>query len=205
MPEHIRYEDDDLFNPETHHEHSDVPVRPLWWAMIIFVIFAILSHIVVWYLYKAFVAAENRRAEAPQTAIARPADYGVPRNQPLLQPFPRVDPTGAQIAPYLDTPVSDLDEMRRHEEAQLQSYGWVNQQQGSVRIPIDRAKEIFVTRVALSAAGVQTGSSELIPPAGGTLPVEADPTMPEPTPRLPEGAAPASPETVPPPPGGAQQ
>jgi hypothetical protein len=173
--------------------------------MIIFVIFAILSHIIVWYLYKAFVAAENRRAEAPQTAIARPADYGVPRNQPLLQPFPKVDPTGAEIAPYLDTPVTDLDEMRRGEEALLQSYGWVNQQQGSVRIPIDRAKEIFVTRVALSAVGVQTGSSELIPPAGGTLPVEADPTMPEPTPRLPEGAAPASPETVPPPPGGAQQ
>ena len=40
MPEHIQYEDDDLFNPETHHEHSDVPVRPLFWFIVIFIVFA---------------------------------------------------------------------------------------------------------------------------------------------------------------------
>ena len=41
MPEHIQYEDDDLFNPETHHESTDVPVRPLLWFIVIFIAFAV--------------------------------------------------------------------------------------------------------------------------------------------------------------------
>ena len=137
MPEHIQYEDDDLFNPETHHESSDVPVRPLFWIIIIFVVFAVVSHIALWFMYKAFVKGERSRMEAPNTAVARPANANVPQNQPLLQPFPR-----GEVPPQRATPVSDLADMRAAEDKVLQNYGWVDKQQGIVHLPIERAKEL---------------------------------------------------------------
>jgi hypothetical protein len=140
MPEHIQYQDDDLFNPETHHEESDVPVRPLFWAIGIFIVFAIVTHLALAALYRGFVKSEKKRMDPPATQVARPADAYVPRNQPLLQPFPRgTDPTKA-------TPVTDLAEMRSAEDKALHTYGWVDRQKGVVRIPIDVAKQLVVQR-----------------------------------------------------------
>jgi hypothetical protein len=141
MPEHIRYEDDDLFNPETHHESSDVPIRPLFWFIALFIVFGILSHLVLWFMYEAMVKAERKRMDPPQTAIARPADASVPQNQPLLQPFPR-----GEVPPNRNTPVTDLADMRAAEDQTLKNYGWVDKQRGIVRIPIKNAKELLVQR-----------------------------------------------------------
>ena len=141
MPEHIRYEDDDLFNPETHHESSDVPVRPLFWSVVIFIVVGVVSHIALWLLYKAFVKSERARMDPPQTAISRPADASIPKNQPLLQPFPR-----GEVPPTRSTPVTDLVDMRAAEDQALHSYGWVDKQKGIVRIPIENAKALVVQR-----------------------------------------------------------
>ena len=47
--------------------------------------------------------------------------------------------------PRLQTsPGRDLQELRRAEDAQLQSYGWVDRALGIVRMPIDRAMERVV-------------------------------------------------------------
>ena len=143
MPEHVQYEDDDLFNPETHHESSDVPVRPLFWFIAIFIVFAFVSHIALWLLYKAFVKGEQKRQDPAQTMVVRPADASVPKNQPLLQPFPR-----GEIAPNRTTPVSDLADMRAAEDEVLQNYAWVDKQQGIVRLPIERAKQLTAQRLA---------------------------------------------------------
>ena len=147
MREPIRYEDNDLFNPETAHEHSDVPVRPLFWAVVIFIILGFVTHFAIWFLYKAFTKSERARMDPPATAVVRPAGAGVPQNQPLLQPFPRTDTVGQVMAPNRNTPVTDLEDMRRAEDEVLHSYGWVDKQQGKVRIPIEKAKELAVQRL----------------------------------------------------------
>ncbi|HEX6084919.1 MAG TPA: hypothetical protein VF266_10375 [Thermoanaerobaculia bacterium] len=147
MPEHIQYEDDELFNPETHHEHSDVPVRPLFWFIVIFIVFAVASHVALYLLYKGFVSSERKRMDPPQTQVARPKDADVPQNQPLLQPFPR-----GNVAPQRQTPVTDLMDMRNAENQALQNYGWVDKQHGVVRIPIEEAKRAFAARAAVAAA-----------------------------------------------------
>ena len=144
MPEHLQYEDKELFNPETHHEHSDVPVRPLFWFIVIFIVFGIVSHVVLFLLYKAFVSAERDRMDPPQTQVSRPADAAVPQNQPLLQPFPR-----GEVVPYRQTPVTDLEDMRRAEEQVLKHYGWVDKEHGVVHIPIEDAKKMFAARAAV--------------------------------------------------------
>lgn len=153
MPDH-NYHDEDLFNPETRHEQSDVPVRPFWWALIIFIVFAILTHIVITFFYKGLAKIERSQAAAPQSGIARPASADVPQNQPLLQPFPRKDGAGTEIAPTADTPVADLIKMRENEKQVLTSYGWVDRQQGMVHIPIEEAKKIMASRLAVQGQAV---------------------------------------------------
>jgi hypothetical protein len=168
MPEHIQYEDDDLFNPETHHEESDVPLRPLWWSLILFVVFAAIMHVVLFFFYKALVKGEQKRMDPPQTAVTRPADAAVPKNQPLLQPFPLVpgtDTTATEAVPYQNTPVTDLLAMRANEEKVLKNYGWVDQSHGVVRIPIQQAKELMAARIAVQGQLGASGSAG-VPPAG---------------------------------------
>ena len=167
MPEHIQYQDDDLFNPETHHESSDVPIRPLFVFIVIFIVFAIVSHIALWFLYKAFVSSERKRMDPPATAVTKPADAAVPKNQPLLQPFP----TG-NVPPQRNTPVSDLADMRAAEDRVLHNYGWVDRQKGIVHIPIERAKELMAARLAIQA--VTAPATATVPaspaPAGNVVP-----------------------------------
>ena len=158
MPEHIQYQDDELFNPETHHEESDVPIRPLFWAVAIFIVFAIVTHLALAAMYRGLVKSERKRMDPPATQVARPADADVPRNQPLLQPFPR-----PEQSPKQSTPVTDLNEMRNAEERALHTYGWVDQRNGVVRIPIEEAKKLVVQR-GLPAPPTPNPQ----PPTGGT-------------------------------------
>ena len=141
MPEHIQYQDDDLFNPETHHEESDVPIKPLFWAIAIFIVFAVVTHFVLAWMYEGFRKSETKRMDAPYTQVALPPNAYVPQNQPLLQPFPREG-----HVPREDTPVTDLVSMRAREETQLHSYGWDDQQKGVVHIPIENAKQLMLQR-----------------------------------------------------------
>jgi hypothetical protein len=167
MPEHYDYSNDDLFNPETHHESSDVPTRALFWAMIIFVGFSIVSFFLVLFLYKAFVKSERKQTEAPMTSVARPANLNVPQNQPLLQPFPKKDAQQVEVSPNRNTPVTDLADMRAAEDAVLHSYGYVDKQKGMVRIPIDQAKDLVIGR--LQSAPITPQAEPLVPvPAGQT-------------------------------------
>lgn len=177
MPEHIQYEDDDLFNPETHHEHSDVPVRPLFWFIVLFVVFAAASHVALYLLYKGFVSAERKRMDPPQTQVARPADANVPQNQPLLQPFPR-----GNVAPQRQTPVTDLLDMRRAEDQVLRNYGWVDKEHGVVHIPINEAKRAFAARAAVQsqlAAPPASPPAAAAPPPGSVVSPAGTPVSPD--------------------------
>ncbi|HEU4521986.1 MAG TPA: hypothetical protein VFT12_08290 [Thermoanaerobaculia bacterium] len=145
--DHIHYSDDDLFNPETHHEESDVNVKALIWFFVIFVVLGILTHFVLLFFYKGMSRIEKARGGETLTQLERPADADVPQGQPLLQPFPRQAGEGNEVVqPYRTTPVTDLRDMRRAEQQALETYGWVDQQKGVVRIPIDVAKKLVVQR-----------------------------------------------------------
>ena len=179
MPEHVQYEDDDLFNPETHREESDVPVKPLWWALALFVVFAVITHIVLYFMYIGMLKAEKKRMDPPQTNVARPANAGVPQNQPLLQPFPQLpanETTGSVAYPYQNTPVTDMQTMRAREDAVLKNYGWVDKQAGVVRIPIDEAKKLMAAKIAVEAQGTPASSPAEQAPSSAPPPVPAAPT-----------------------------
>lgn len=146
MPEHTHYEDDAIVNPETHREKTDVSIQALFIFIAIFVIFGFIAHFGLWLLFKTFVRIEQRRQPGPVTAMQRPSDMDVPKNQPLLQPFPHSNAQGQPVAPYHSTPVVDLATMRDAENQALTSYGWVDQQNGIVRIPIEQAMKLTLER-----------------------------------------------------------
>ena len=162
MPDLHEYHDDDLFNPETAHESTDVPVRPLLWAVAIFVVFGAVTHFALYGMYKAMVKSERARMDPPQTQVVRPASADVPQNQPLLQPFPKDG-----VEPFDSTPVTDLGEMRKAEHEKLHTYGWVDKQKGTVHIPIDQAKDLFVARAAVGQATTPAVAPAAAEPAAG--------------------------------------
>ncbi len=150
MPDrqHPHYDDLDIINVETHHEHSDVNVRALLWTIAISIVIGAVSYAGIWWMFKFFSGMERRKsmAQAPLTEMQRPSDVYIPRDQPFLQPFPKKGPSGQTVPPFSDTPVIDLQKMRIDEERALSTYGWVDPQKGIVRIPIEEAKRIALQR-----------------------------------------------------------
>jgi len=144
MPENPRY-GEEIVNPETHHEESDVNVRALVMFAVIFIVFALIAHLVLVLMFKTYVKIEHHRNTNQMTGISRTEDMARPQNQPLLQPFPRRAGT-TDMPPYQSTPVTDLSELRANEDKVLHSYGWVDRQKGVVRVPIDVAMRLAVQR-----------------------------------------------------------
>jgi hypothetical protein len=134
------YHEEDIVNVETHHEKSDVNVRALFIFGIAFVIFAAISHFVLFVMYKQFVKIESKHQNVPLTKMERPESMTIPQT-PRLQPFPTKISQTETIAPNTNTPVTDMVEMRASQEKALNSYGYVDRQKGVVHIPIEEAKK----------------------------------------------------------------
>jgi len=70
---------------------------------------------------------------------------GMPLGRSRSAPIAETRPYSS--APRLQaSPTRDMQEMRRSENARLQSYGWVDRTAGVARIPIDQAMELLATR-----------------------------------------------------------
>ncbi len=155
MPEQP-YDGDTIINPETHHEKSDISVRAVVLFAVICVVAAVVIHVVLLFFFKGLVRVERKRNTGTMTSMSRPADMSVPKNQPLLQPFPRKMPDGKVVQPYRNTPVTDLGDMREAERRALTSYGWVDREKGILHMPIDVAMRVTLQRgLPLQTAGAQ--------------------------------------------------
>jgi hypothetical protein len=87
-----------------------------------------------------------------QPAASKLDDVLVAPNTALLERFP---------SPHLQVnPSEDLKTFRAGEQAELNSYGWVNRTEGVVRVPIERAIEMLLER------GLPVRSSNSLPRAG---------------------------------------
>lgn len=119
-----------LANPDVAHEHSDINVRAVFWCVVILLVSAIAIYVAVWGLFKVF-EVRTARQDPPLPPLSRGAG-------PHPPPTPRLQ----------TRPIEDLKRSRAGEEAQLTGYSWVDRQAGIVRIPIDRAKQLYVERAA---------------------------------------------------------
>ncbi len=183
MPEHLHHDDEAIVNADTQHEETDVNVRALMIFLIVFIVFSVFTHFLIYYLFKGFVHMERRSSAASPavTSMVKPADAGIPAT-PRLQPFPSKSREGDVVAPYRNTPVIDMAEMLRTQNEHLATYGWVEPAKGSVRIPVERAKQLALQRgfVVIAAPGasaaapsVQTVPVQTVPPVTGQSPAMA--------------------------------
>lgn len=178
MAEHLHYDEDAIVNPDTRHEESDINVRALFLFVGFFIVFAIVTHFGLWLMFNFFVRIENGRTSVPLTQIQRPPDAGVPV-EPRLQPFPGRDARGVVAAPMTSTPVTDMEAMRAAEEKVLQHYGWIDQRQGTVHVPIEQAKQMLLQRGLPVAAQAAQATEPLAPVVGASSPASVPP-VPQP-------------------------
>ncbi len=176
-----------LDNPDTDHESSDINVRAiLWFVAVLFAIVAVIDVAMIG-MFKALNYYETKN-EPYVSPVA------IPAGQPLGAP-------GLQLTPWVD-----LKKFRTEQLAHLHGYGWVDEQGGVARIPIAKAKDLLLkqgiaVRPELAdglegthvASGGEANGGRTIP-AGG-----ADKSSPA----APQAAAPAAP-TAPTKPGGGQ-
>ena len=155
--EHEREEHDiqlpDLARPEAQHEVSDINVWAVGKFAIALGILCILSMAVLFGLFKYFLSVTGG-------PVARET---VNVDARTLPPEPRLQ----------QAPITDLKEMRAAEDKLLNGYGWVDQQHGIVRVPIDRAMDILAQRGLPSRPqnGPQSASTATVPKESGLGPI----------------------------------
>lgn len=109
------------------HEKSDASTRPIFRFAAALAIFVAAAMTLMAILFSYF---SERETGMDTSASPLAKEAALPAPAPALQPNPNVD----------------LEQMRRDEADYLTSYGWVDQREGLVHIPIDRAIELMSER-----------------------------------------------------------
>jgi hypothetical protein len=119
-------------------EGDGISYRNLAWSMVILAVVTLFCYGFVVGLFKFM----ESRAVAGDTARA---PLAAPPVQPTIQDGRVVGGPSAVPSLLVGEP-QNLQKFRAEEEHLLTSYGWVDQNAGVVRLPIDRAKELLLER-----------------------------------------------------------
>jgi hypothetical protein len=109
------------------HEQREVDPRLIVWSAVGLAIGTAIVCLIVWGLFNYLKSSyEHEYAKIP-VPVAGPA---------TVVSGPRVQ----------EHPAEEIKVLRAHEDHVLSSYAWVDQKDGIVRIPIDRAKDLLLQR-----------------------------------------------------------
>jgi hypothetical protein len=125
-------------NEEVGFEREDLTAKPIIIFLISLIVICALVGLVLRGMYSYLDERENRSQAAQNPLVQQTrADTRVVEPGDITK-FPQ---------PRLETnePV-EINDFRVQEEKNLNSYGWVDQQAGVVRIPIERAMELLAQR-----------------------------------------------------------
>jgi hypothetical protein len=133
------------------HETTDVDARTILWFGLVVAGGTIAVAALLLVLLRYYGAQAERRD---------------PELSPLAVDAPR-EPAGPRL---LDTPIAAFEQYRAEQQQVLDSYGWVDREQGIVRIPVSRAMEIALERGLPSPSGSVAPEEEPQQPPGGEAP-----------------------------------
>lgn len=119
-------------HPHTH-ERTDIATRPLWIFFGFFIVVAVLIHIGLYVLFFAYQRGETELDKERIRSAVRDVNLGPP--EPRLQGIPGYNTR---------TPREDQQLMRIEDARRLNMYGPA--QNGTARIPIDRAMDLLLER-----------------------------------------------------------
>jgi len=127
-------------------ESSALDVKPI----VMFLIGLTIATILVgWLIVGLFDALEagKRHEEGPPSPLAGERQVIPP--EPRLQLAPtKVEQLSGKDSPDLktDDPIKEMERYRAEEEEKLNNYGWIDEKAGTVRIPINEAKELLLKK-----------------------------------------------------------
>ena len=107
------------------HERTDLDPKYVLYFAIVLVIAGLLIYVGTKWMFWQFQSQQARQEMQPSV-------LQVPK--PIPEPHLQISPQG------------DLEELRRQEDEILSTYQWIDRDQGTARIPIDRAMELFLER-----------------------------------------------------------
>jgi hypothetical protein len=141
--------------PAHRHEPPDVDLRGILYCAAGLVAIAVVIHVGAWLLFRLLearearakpdhfpLAAEERQREQPPRAAitATPLEWSSSRNLPLLPREPRLEGIERMEG---KTPYVRPGEVRVEAAEELNSYQWVNREQGVVQIPLRQAMDLI--------------------------------------------------------------
>ena len=113
--------------PVQDHERKDVDVTSLFTIVLTLFVAGVAVFLLVTIMMRSFSARQTAKTSGQ-------ANVPATRVEEFPQPRLEVKP-GASLA-----------ELRAAEDVDLNSYGWINRNAGTVRIPIDRAMQLLLAR-----------------------------------------------------------
>ena len=135
------------------YEARDANVRAVFGFLVVLTIVLVSTAIVSWRMFKYFSVSQANRSAASPFSETRQLPTG-----PQLQVNPR----------------QDWLRFRAEQEHALESYSWENREDGTVRVPIERAMEMLLKQglpVAPSASSVgDSAGAEKPAPKGSAKP-----------------------------------
>lgn len=159
-----------IHNPDVAHEHSDVPVTPLLKFVFGLFVFTLLTCGAVLLMFIYFQNREEK-AELRASPLARKGEERLPP-EPRLQLAPGFGVTtndGRRIDLSYDTegrtdrapqPQSEYWTVRDMWVEELTQYGWARREEGAVRIPIERAMEMYAAQQKANAPAAAGGQQQ---------------------------------------------
>jgi len=138
-------------NGHADYERRDIGVRPVYYFLGGLVVALVVTYLVV----NVFFHVLEKRSQADQTPVS-PLATKAPADTRRLPPEYKTDSEGADYEKYLHKNFpepqletnerTELNTTRQHEEDTLSTYGYVDENAGTIRIPIDRAMDLLAQR-----------------------------------------------------------
>ncbi|HEV2846698.1 MAG TPA: hypothetical protein VG477_17725 [Thermoanaerobaculia bacterium] len=131
------------------HFDREINVRGILKIGLALVVMAVVVHFLMWWLLRGFEAFEKRK-----DVRLTPIEQSTPQ---LAPPEPRLE----------TSPNESLRLMRSQEDELLGHAGWVDQRQGTLRVPIDVAIDVIAARgVAATATAPSAPAAQNAAPQG---------------------------------------
>src|SRR5580704_13018891 len=123
---------------EEGYEHQDLAPQGVYAFLISLLVGGVVVYFVIWGFYH-FMEARQREHQTPQNPMVKQMETDTRIVSPEeIKHFPE---------PRLETNERvEINDFRLKEEQTLNSYGWVDEKAGVVRIPIERAIELIAQR-----------------------------------------------------------
>lgn len=177
-----------ITNPDVAHEHSDVSVGPLLQFVVGLVVFTAAVALAM-YLMFVFLQRREQAAELRPSPLARQGQDRLPP-EPRLQLAPGFEvrtEDGRRVPLTYDIegrterspqPQSEYWTVREEWRRKLNGYGWVDQNAGTVRVPVEDAMRRYAERQKGKHGAAARGAGQAATPAAtpGAPGVEQVPT-----------------------------